>query len=466
MAGPAHLRSATTLAEHLARAATMPLPADVVEHARAHLLDTIAATVSGTDLEPGRRGADVARALGGPPEALVYATGELGSAFAAALANGFAAHADETDDSHAPTISHPGCAVVPAVLAVSEKRRANGRLVLNAIAAGYDAGCRVGRALSPDAIDPVRSRPSSHAIVGCFGAAAGAAVVEGFNAEQMAHVLSYAAQSASGVSAWQRDPNHVQKAYVFAGMPASSGVLAVTMVSLGLDGVADVFSGEPNYLDALSSSPRREELVADLGSRYEVALTNIKKYAVASPAQAAVQAAENMIREHGRAKLGVYDIEAIEITLPSTAARIVDDRDMPDVNVQYLVAGTLADGRFSFAMAHGGDRMSEPAIARLREVTKIVPSPEMDGRRCARLTVRTGAGQHLTAHVPHVRGTVDDPMSVAEVETKAADLMIPVLGEEQVGELIATIRNIESIDAVTSLRPLLGRRRDQRRRAP
>jgi 2-methylcitrate dehydratase PrpD len=31
----------------------------------------------------------------------------------AALASGVMAHADETDDSHNPSRSHPGCAVVP-----------------------------------------------------------------------------------------------------------------------------------------------------------------------------------------------------------------------------------------------------------------------------------------------------------------------------------------------------------------
>lgn len=445
---------AGALTEHLAKAAVTRLPSEVVEHARAHLLDTVAATVSGTELAAGRKGGEVAAALGGPAEALVYRTGTLASAYAAALANGFAAHADETDDSHAPTISHPGCAVVPAVLAVAERRRASGALVLAAVAAGYDAGCRVGRALGPDAIDPARSKPSSHAIIGCFGAAAGAAVVEQLSVAQMGYVLSYAAQSASGVTAWQRDPSHVQKAYVFAGMPASSGVLAATMVTLGLDGVSDVFAGTPNFLEALSATPVLPELGAELGTRYEVTLTNIKKYAVASPAQAAVQAAENIVRQH---VIAAADITGVEITLPSVAARIVDNRDMPDVNVQYLVAGTLVDGRFSFAMAHTAARMTAEPVARLRGLTRIVPDPQMNGRRCAVVTVRTADGATCTSEVPHVRGTVDDPMSVQEIEEKAADLMGPVLGQQRTAELITAIRNLESVADVTSLRPLLAR---------
>jgi 2-methylcitrate dehydratase PrpD len=182
----------------------MTLPPAVRERARLHLLDTLAAMVSGSQLTPGRRGVAIAREIAGPEESLVIGDGRLTSAWAAALANGFAAHADETDDSHAPTLSHPGCAVVPAVWAMGEKRRASGARVLAATAAGYDVGCRVARALGPRAIDPARSGPSSHAIVGVFGAAAGAAVINGLDATQMIYALSYAAQSASGGTSWRR----------------------------------------------------------------------------------------------------------------------------------------------------------------------------------------------------------------------------------------------------------------------
>ena len=48
---------------------------------------------------------------------------ELRGPMEAALVNGVLAHSDETDDSHGPSQSHPGAAVVPAALAKATLRR-------------------------------------------------------------------------------------------------------------------------------------------------------------------------------------------------------------------------------------------------------------------------------------------------------------------------------------------------------
>jgi 2-methylcitrate dehydratase PrpD len=229
-------------------------------------------------------------------------------------------------------------------------------------------------------------------------------------------------------------------------------VLSATLVGIGCDGVADPFAGGPNYLDALSDSPDRSQLCAELGERYEIGHTNIKKYAVASPAQAAVQAAETIAT---RPNFDTTQIDQIEISLPSIAAPIVDDNEMPDVNVQYLVAGVLCDRSFSFAMAHNGRRMHDPAIVRLREVTVLRPDDRMNGRRSAAVRVTQRDGTVHRVDVPRVRGTVEDPMTAQEIENKAADLIEPYLGDSRCAELISTVRDIEQVDDITELRHLL-----------
>ena len=186
---------------------------------------------------------------------------------------------------------------MPAALAVGETRRRTGAQLLRAVGAGYDVGTRVVLSLGPPVLDTESSGRSTHAYCSLFRAAAAAAVLYGLDERGVRHALSYAAQSASGVTSWVRDPNHVEKAFVFAGMPASNGVRAAAMVASGCDGVDDVFSGVPNFLDALSTQVRRDELAAGLGERYEILHTNIKKFAVGSPAQAAVQAVLELIEE-------------------------------------------------------------------------------------------------------------------------------------------------------------------------
>src|SRR5262245_63593093 len=126
--------------------------------------------VSGTELTPGRLALCYAAAQGGAPEASIVGTRQRASAVNAALANGMLAHADETDDSHAPSRTHPGCAVVPAALAIAERMHASGEAVLRAGVLGYDVCARVNLALGPDAL--AMAAHATHSIGGTFGAGA------------------------------------------------------------------------------------------------------------------------------------------------------------------------------------------------------------------------------------------------------------------------------------------------------
>jgi 2-methylcitrate dehydratase PrpD len=124
----------TELTNYMAGALKRKLPAEVAERAKIHLVDTVAAIVAGTRLLPGKRAAAYVKALGGPREACVLGTPIVTSAIQAALANGTSAHADETDDTHPPTRSHPSASIVPAVLAISERDELGGQALLRAMA--------------------------------------------------------------------------------------------------------------------------------------------------------------------------------------------------------------------------------------------------------------------------------------------------------------------------------------------
>src|SRR5262249_52456692 len=135
--------------------------------------------------------------LGGVRQSSVVGTRLLISPVQAALANGMLAHADETDDSHAPSRTHPGCAVVPAALAVAEGAHASGERLLRTVVLGYDVAARVNYALGADAL--AAASYSTHSIGGTFGAGAAAGAVLGLDERQVRHMLSFCAQQASGI---------------------------------------------------------------------------------------------------------------------------------------------------------------------------------------------------------------------------------------------------------------------------
>src|SRR5688572_23197988 len=284
------------LARYLASARERGLPPDVTRDTLHRILDTLGAIVSGARLKPGEMAIRFVRQQGGTSEATVCVSGLRTSAINAALANGMFAHADETDDFEPVTKAHPGCAVVPAALAVGERDNRSGAEFVRAVAAGYDVCCRFLMALGPDSVRATHR--SAEGVSATMGAAAAAASMARLDEKGMRFALSYAVQQVSGVWSWERDLEHVEKAFDFAGMGARNGVTAALMAQLGFTGVEDVLEGEHNALEAHSTQPRPEEMAKDLGTRFHVTETAIKTFSVGYPIQAALDAFLSLRREH------------------------------------------------------------------------------------------------------------------------------------------------------------------------
>src|SRR6266403_3335107 len=224
------------LSTYMSEASGHALPDEVIEKTKQHILDTLAAMISGSELTPGRAALQFTAAYGGKEVATVAASKIVCGPIEAALANGVLAHADETDDSHAPSQSHPGCAVIPAALATGERFGISGERFLRAVALGYDIGPRFTVTLGGQRFE-AESHWSTHSISPLFGAAAAASCAASLNAQQMRWMLGYTAHQSSGLGSWNRDTEHVQKAFHFGGMTARSGVTAALLVQAGWTGV-------------------------------------------------------------------------------------------------------------------------------------------------------------------------------------------------------------------------------------
>src|SRR5712691_4565576 len=361
------------LSEYIATAADRALPAPVVAKTKHHILDTLAAILSGSRLRAGRLAAGYAARLAGAPEATVLGTSLVVPAEAAALANAMAAHADETDDSHLGGRFHPGCGIVPAAFAVAEQQDHTGSELIQAVALGYDVGARLNMSLGYANPNNAKGH-STHSLGAAFGAAAAAAALLRFNAQQVRHVLSYAAQQASGVPYWHRDSEHVEKAFDFGGMGARNGVAGALMVAAGFSAVDDAFSGRNHFYTAFGEKPQPNLLAHELGIKFEIMAATIKKWCVGSPIQAVLDATTALVAKH---RLRAGDVRAIRITMPDDRMHIVDNRSMPDVCVQYQVAIAIVDGTVSFAAGHDEARMTDPAVQAVRSRIELIPSPEL-----------------------------------------------------------------------------------------
>jgi 2-methylcitrate dehydratase PrpD len=441
------------LAAYICGALARTLPDPVVAKTKLHILDTLAAMLSGSRLKPGELAASYVERLGGRPDATVIGTRIVTSAVNAALANGMMGHADETDDSHLGGLFHPGCAVVPAALAVAEQVGHGGAAFIRAVALGYDVGARIAPALGSRRSDTASH--STHSLAALFGATAAAAALLRLDATQVRHAMSYATQQASGVAYWSRDHEHIEKAFDFGGMGARNGVAAATMVAAGFTGVDDPLGGTHNLFTALGAAPAPEKLTAGLGTRHEIMHASIKKWCVGSPIQAALDALTLLMAQH---RLRAGDVARIVVDMPDDRLHIVNDRTIPDICLQHLLALTLADGTLTFASAHDYERMQDPGVLEVRRRIEVVPSAELTAAVPARqaiVAIETTDGRKLRHRTIAVRGTPDNPMDQAEVEEKARELMAPIIGAERAEGVIAAMAALESLPLATALRPLL-----------
>jgi 2-methylcitrate dehydratase PrpD len=440
------------LAAYIAGAARRPLPQAVAERAKRHLLDTLAAMISGSRLLPGRRAIGFAAAQGGAPEACVIGSRVVTSAINAALANGMHGHADETDDTYYLALVHPGCSIVPAALAMAERNRAGGTALLRAMVVGYDVCARMSRALG---IERFRSSGhSTHSFGGTFGAAAAAGALAGLDAERVRYLLSYAAQQASGLSCWARDIEHIEKAFDFGGMPARNGVTAAVMTAMRFTGVEDVLAGDRGFFHAFGAHARPELLVEQLGRRYEIMNTAIKRWPVGYPIQAPLDAVANLIAAHG---IRGADAARVVVTVDEQGARTVNQRKMASINIQHLVALMLVDGEITFRAAHDEHRVRDPAVAGLRKRVELAGSRALSRTKTTQAIVEITArdGRRLRHHTKAVRGTATNPMSREEIEVKCRDLVVPVIGARRARRLIDAVWRIERFGDIRRLRPLL-----------
>ena len=245
-----------TLAHYIAAAVRVPLPDAVGVRARCHLLDTLAAILSGRFLAAGAFGYRFVESLGAQSGATLLGGSRQSSVEYAAFANAMAAHADETDDSHVRGRFHPGCGVIPAAIAVAENRKASSDALLRAIALGYDVGARSTIALGFS--NPRTTTFSTHAFGTVFGAAASSGALMGLSPKQAEALLSFTVQQVSGLSYWNRDPDHVEKSFDFGGKSARNGVFAALLAEAGMTAPDHPLTGPRSYLEAYAETPRQE----------------------------------------------------------------------------------------------------------------------------------------------------------------------------------------------------------------
>jgi 2-methylcitrate dehydratase PrpD len=169
----------------------------------------------------------------------------------------------------------------------------------------------------------------------------------------------------------------------------------------------------------------------------------------------AVDAMIQIVTEH---KIQPQDVVKV-VARTSGSGRTVNNREMPDVNVQYILAAVLLDGKLTFEAAHDYQRLQDKRHLKMKGKVQLIVDEELEQRSGKRyqalVEVILRDGRTFREHVINCRGRPENPMSPEEVGKKAVWLMEPVLGVQRARQIIASISKLESVDNIRDLTGLL-----------
>jgi 2-methylcitrate dehydratase PrpD len=435
------------IAAWVAGASLRAMPAEVVERARAGIVDTIGVILAGTGEPVTRIAAGLVAEDGGAPVASQLGTSLRTTAESAALLNGISGHALDYDDVSASLTGHPSVVVVPAALAAAELTGASGAAFLRAYVVGVEVMAKLGRA-----IGPAHYRTGWHATstLGTLGAAAAASSVLGLDAERTAHALAIAVSESSGS---RRNFGTMTKPY-HAGHAARCGVAAARLAARGMTADPTAIEAPLGLFALISYGEGRPEAVAPaLGRPYDLVGTglSVKKYPCCFATHRAADAVLDLRAEHG---LGDPDaVEAVRVTVPvGGVAPLIYDRPATGLeakfSMQYVLAAALLDGRVGLdAFEDAAVRRPEAQALLARVTVHEDPgiaggfNPIEDGHVDVELRLRAGAT--LTRRVAHPRGSPADPLRPEDLAAKFRDCADATLEPEQADAALARLLRVE-----------------------
>ena len=387
--------------------------------------------------------------LSGADRVTVFGRTERLDPLGAAFINAIGGNLLDYDDTHLRTVIHPTAPVAPSVLALAEQRGRSGADVLHAIILGAEVECRIGNAVSPGHYARGWHITST---CGVFGSAAASAKLLRLDAEQTAHALGIAASQSAGTV--ENLPSGAKN--VSVGNAARQGMFAALLAEQGYTSAPAAIEGTLGWARAMGDVPAVEEIIGDLGQRWELLANTYKPYPCGIVMHAVIDACLDVRREQTLTAGQVAEVivSGDQLLLDRGDRTVSNDRDAR-VSIHHCAAVSLLFGaaglrEFSDAVVH------DPAVVALRGLTRAqldAASP----RGAATVQVRTRDGRTLNSTVLHARGSMERPLSDDEIAAKVRDLAANGGFQGPIDEVIAAVWRLDTMATIAPLVRLLGR---------
>jgi 2-methylcitrate dehydratase PrpD len=434
------------------------VPPPVVTKATHLVLDTLGCALAATHYDFGRAARETAERLGGPQESTLVGSKVRVAAANAVLANATLAHGLDFDDTREDAIVHTGSVAVTTGLAVGEALGASGRATLAAMVAGVEVMCRVGLAV-PGKLHARHYHPT--ALAGTFGAAAVAAKLHGLTEDELVHAFGICGSQAGGIIEYLADGSWTKRLH--PGWAAHAGVVATLLAQSGFTGPETVFEGEHGFYRAFAGgfdAQRLEELLASLGSVWELERLTFKPYPCGSIAHPYMDCALRLRERH---RLRPDEIAEVRCrTAPGPVDRLWEPlaaKQAPQngyaakFSLPYLLAVILVKARAGLAEFEDAAVRDADVLGLAARVSyELDPTIDYPRQFVGHVAIRLHDGRILEERQDHPRGGAASPLARGELEAKFRGNAGLVMSGEQASQVI---RRIEALTTEPSLRGLV-----------
>ena len=429
-----------TLAHYLVNAKYEELPEAARKEAARSLLNWMAVAVGGSHHEAVEIALAAISPFAGPPQASIFGRTQRLDVMNAPLINGISSHVFDFDDTDLTTTVHPSAPVLPVLLALAEYKPLSGHDFINAMILGIEAELRIA-----NAVTPTMQAVGWHATgaAGVFGAAVAAAKALGLDEIRMSHAIGLAATQPVGV----REMFGSMTKSFHPGRAAQNGLLAALLAEKGYTSSLKGLEAKRGWMNVLSTEQNFGLITDRLGTHYEIFRNSYKPFACGLVVHAVIDGCIQLRDEHKLTAdmVDKIDLDIHPIVLELTANRAPRTGLEGKFSVYYaaaigIVAGRAGEAEFSDA------RVKEPILIGLRERVETHVDSAL-GQDQARVKIRLKDGKTLERFVEHAVGSVEKPMSNAELEAKFSELAAGILPPDRIRRLMDLCWAVEHLES-------------------
>jgi 2-methylcitrate dehydratase PrpD len=433
-----------TLARFVVEHEPSRLPPSVRHEAVRSILNWLGCAVGASRHETVERALSALAPFSGPREATVLGRTDRLDILHAALVNGISSHTFDFDDTHLKTVIHPSGPVASAILALAERAPVPGAAFLHAFILGVEVECRIGNSVYPEHYDVGWHITGT---AGVFGAAAAAGKLLGLSEQQMVWALGIAATQSSGL----REMFGTMAKPFHPGNAARNGLLAALLAQRGFTSSGEAIEAKRGFANVLSTRFRPEEITERLGETWELSLNTYKPFACGIVIHPIIDACIQLRGQHGFAIEEVAAVEAkvhplvLELTGKKTPQAGLEGKfSVYHSAAVALIHGAAGEAEYSDACVR------DPQVVALRERVNARIDRTLHEDQ-ARVTIRLKGGRSVDTFVEHAIGSLERPMSDADLEAKFRGLASSVLSKAQIDRLIALCWGIGEMGSAADL---------------